>query len=539
MFTKNKRFDFNIKILILGIFALTFLSFLPSLKNGFVQWDDPIYILENQSIRTVSLSNMKKIFSSFVNGNYHPLTILTYSIEYHFSQLNPKYYHATNLTLHLFNIFLVYFFIKNLTKNRFTPLLVMILFGIHPTRVESVAWVTERKDVLFAFFYLLSLIQYVFYLDKGKIFKKFFYYSLIFFVLSLLSKPSAVSLPLILFLIDYYKGRKLTLSAVMEKIPYLLFSLSFGLIAIYGASRIPFQEYYPVFYQYSLFNRIFLSMHSLFLYVFKLFFPIKLSCFYPLPEIVGSLLPVHYYFSGLWFVAAVLLLWKSRRKKIFVFGIVFFLFSIMFNLHLYFVGRVLLADRFTYVSYIGIFFLLAEGSSFIFKKFLKWQNHKEVVIISILIIIAFLCVATFNRCKVWSNTISLWSDVIEKYPKNPLPYYNRGDSYFSQGRINLALDDYNKALKLYPDYPRAYVARGNMYFLLGKYNLALKDYDRAIAYNPAEVNAYLNKGAYYEIQKDYPKALKMYDLILKGNSSHQEAKRKKNIILELMIGEKK
>ena len=216
------------------ILLIVFGAFLPSLKNGFVNWDDDCYVLNSSSISSsISASNLKSIFTSFSVGHYQPLTILSYAFDYQLFKLNPYYYHLTNLILHLLNSLLVFYLIYLLSGNIGVSFITAILFGIHPLHVESVAWISERKDVLYSFFFLLSCIIYLYYLTKERN-SKYYLLSLFLFLCSLLSKSMAVTLPLLLLLMDYYLKRKPNKELLLDKIPYFFLTAISCIIVFFG-----------------------------------------------------------------------------------------------------------------------------------------------------------------------------------------------------------------------------------------------------------------------------------------------------------------
>src|SRR5215204_2186110 len=196
----------NSKILltwILPILAVTGICFFPMLKNGLTNWDDEYYVVQNALLRGPDWTG---IFSKPVVSNYHPITIATLAANYSMTGLDASSYLITNLLLHLINTGLVFYFIWLISgKKLWVAAFTAIIFGIHPMHVESVAWVSERKDVLYTLFFLLSLIQYWRFLSDGK--NKNLIYCFLFFALSLLSKPAAIILPLLLLLLDYWRGR--------------------------------------------------------------------------------------------------------------------------------------------------------------------------------------------------------------------------------------------------------------------------------------------------------------------------------------------
>ena len=200
------------------ISGITFIAFLPALQCGFTNWDDDTHVVDNLAIRAISFHNLSQVFTSSI-GYYQPLPMLTFMAEYRLFGLNPHAFHCTSVLLHCLNVLLVFALIYALSGKYSTGLLVSLLFAVHPLRVESVAWIAERKDLLSSFFYLLSLIFYVTYSRGNR--RKYFYGSILSLVFSLLSKPMAVSQPFVLLLIDYVRNKKLDKKLLLEKIPFL------------------------------------------------------------------------------------------------------------------------------------------------------------------------------------------------------------------------------------------------------------------------------------------------------------------------------
>ena len=202
---KNRKKDKNKQRVIAGkdllpiisIVLVTVICLLPVLQNGLLQWDDRVHLTENRQVKSLSLENIGNIFTSTVSDTYIPLTILSFAIEHHFAGWNPFVYHLDNLILHLLVVVCVYIFILQLGFSKLTAFLATMVFAIHPTRVESVAWVTERKDVLYGMFYMLALNSYLKYVKSRKM--RFYVISIFMGIFSILAKPMALSLPLILF----------------------------------------------------------------------------------------------------------------------------------------------------------------------------------------------------------------------------------------------------------------------------------------------------------------------------------------------------
>ncbi|HKB43192.1 MAG TPA: hypothetical protein VKC90_02345, partial [Chitinophagaceae bacterium] len=256
------------------ILLIALIAFLPALKAGFV-WDDKNYIQNNPGLHSI---NLKEIFSSYVLGNYHPLTMLSLAIEYHFWGLNEAGYHIINVLLHLLNVILVFYAIFLLSNKTGVALIAALLFGIHPLHVESIAWASELKDLLYTFFFLASYIFYLKYIKSNK--NKFLFYALLLFMFSLLSKAMAVSLPLLLLLTDYFKGRKINMTILLEKLPFFILAVIFGVVAIHAQKSSHSIQDINIF---TFPQRIIFASYGFITYLLKLLVPSHLSAYYPYP----------------------------------------------------------------------------------------------------------------------------------------------------------------------------------------------------------------------------------------------------------------
>ncbi|MEQ8223117.1 MAG: tetratricopeptide repeat protein [Candidatus Eremiobacterota bacterium] len=491
-----------IRLFILLIVFITVLSFSPCLKNGFTEWDDQAYVIHNEMIRSLSLENIKNIFSisgvrgdiPFVKSLYHPLPFLTYAVEYHFFQFNPSVYHCTNIILHVLNTLLVFWMIFILTDNVIVAFITAIFFGVHPLRVESVAWIAERKDVLYSFFFLASLICYIYYMKKRAY--NYYYLSLFMFLLSLFSKPMAVTLPFVLFLFDYFMERKFTVSNITARILYFLLSGIFIIIQgfIILLNRDPEARHYTFFYN------ICIASHGIIFYTGKLLIPVKLACIYPHPS--GYILPPFFIASLFITPLLFLLIIFSRRytKKV-IFGSLFFLITLLPVSQLIPVPPGIAADRYTYIPSIGFSYIIAEGFYWLYNKY-----NKVLLLIILSLLICTLSFLTWNRCNVWSDNITLWSDTLRKYPDNFIPYYNRGCAYYGEEEYDRAIADFSKAIEMNPLYEKSYYNRANAYGRSGEYDKAISDYTQALKLNPDYKEAYYYRGISYARAGDHEKS---------------------------------
>lgn len=481
------------------VLILTTIIYYKSLHFEFINWDDDRQVYENQDIRTLTFDGIHKIFSTVYLKMYQPLTTLSFAVEYKFNQANPHIYHLHNLVLHLLNGLLVFIFVFLLIRNSLVSALVAFLFALHPMHVESVAWITERKDVLYSFFYLLSLITYILYLRKNR---NIYWLSgsIIFFICSLLSKSAAITLPLILFLIDYKERRSFKLNIIPDKIPYLILSILFVIISI--VSQKVFDPTIEMSRQFHFYERFLLGAYAFFFYILKLIIPTSLTAIHPFPIKTSILLPLPYFIALLCFIFFyVYLIWLLIKKKFtdensvtILFGIIFFCLTISLVIFVP-VGSAFAAERYTYIPYIGLFISLAYfiAGRPLPDHELKIRNFIIYPLFGLWLI--FLSVTTFYRLDVWKNSMSFWNDAIKKNPTNvPIAYNNRGVTKYHLHDYSGAIPDFTKAIHLHPLFKDAYQYRALSRFFINDFTNAIRDFDTAIMIDPANADAFINRG---------------------------------------------
>ncbi len=488
------------------IFCLTFITFFPSLKNGFITtWDDGAYVINNQSIQNFSPVSLKEIFTTTVASSYVPLPILTFADEYKIFGLNPFIFHLSNLILHLLCTLLVFQILRMLKLKPVYAGIGAMIFGVHPMHVESVAWISERKDLLFCLFSLASIIFYFNYLTSQKKKNVFFLLSLFLFTLALFSKITAVTLPLCLLLIDYYLERPLKSKILIEKVPFFIFSLIFGITEILVFQK---QGVLKATEVVNISDQVFMGFYALSAYIIKFFAPFQLSAIYPWLSEPGHALPFIYYISPLFILFLGFLIYQATRKnRAVLFGSLFFLINIilMFQAQILTQGIGFLADRFSYMPYLGICFLAGWSSEQLI------QNKKEVkkLILGVLFFIILIFTAiSFNRTKTWENDLTLWNDVIEKYPNNVFKSYaNRGIAFSSLQQWDNAITDFTRVIEMDPRYGWGYIDRGVAYQHKGQWDKSVDDFTKAIEINEKDFDAYAGRAVSYGVLGQLDKAI--------------------------------
>lgn len=545
----------KINILLLITIIITFFLYFPTYEAKFLSWDDTKYITENSIITNISPENIIKIFSSTYFSNYHPITSISFALDYYYFNTNAGYYHLINIIIHIINGLLVFFFINKLFKVPGISLLSAVLFLVHPMHSESVAWISERKDLIYSMFFLCSMITYIFYLEKKK--RKFIYLSFISFIFSLLSKSMATTLPLVLIMIDYifynnknatkrgfsslqsddegtndYKQSRiyeriigtLRRKQILIKIPFFMVSLVFGIIAYIAAKEsLEIKQINTTL----IFNNFFIICNSIIKYLIYAVYPYKLSAYHPLPYLKNGFLPLIYYLSPLAILGLIFIVLKYlRNRKIIIFGLMLFIITISVALKIIPFGKTFFSERYTYIPYLGLF-LIMSNCIYKFISFISVNKSPQLlgkgqqklivnlVYFFFIIYLTVLSFSTFKRSKVWKDNISLYSDIISKYPECSMAYNNRGNEYINTGNLKNAESDLNKAIQYDKKMYEAYCNLGNIKFFLGKHKEALSFYNQSISINSTYSDAYNNRGNIYLLNNNYKEAIEDYSKAIK------------------------
>ncbi|NQY68092.1 MAG: tetratricopeptide repeat protein [Flavobacteriales bacterium] len=482
----------------------------PSLDNDFTNWDDAKYVLENDLIKDLTSENIYKMFfeKDLKGRSYVPLTLISWAIEYDIWGEDPIPFHRHNLILHLLNVALLFFFIYILSARLEIAFITSLLFGIHPMHVESIAWVSERKDVLFTLFYFSSLLCYVQYIRKGVSSKLLYTSSLVLFFLGIASKSAAVPLTGAIVLIDFLLNRKFDKKLIIEKIPFVIISFIGGISALIAAQSTSTIASVDAF---SIGQRFMFAFYGMITYIYKVFVPLNLTAYYPYPFTTDGFLPIIFYLAPIIGIALLYVIYRSfKHTKVIVFGFLFYLFNVVLVLQFMPVGPNIMCERYTYVSYVGLFFLIGHGYTYL-KDNPKLKTLIQGINIAFVLSIITLSVLTFNRCKEWKNSETLWTSMIEIYPNVDHGYTKRGSYYGKRGDFDKAFNDYNISIQLKPNDHKVFNNMGNIYGSRGEHAKALEHFFKALEIDPTYKDAYLNIAITYSITKQYEESFKYYD----------------------------
>jgi tetratricopeptide (TPR) repeat protein len=486
----------------LGVILLLTLACLWStLNNESVNYDDDTFVFQNELVTQPVSETIGRMFTEGAGGNYHPLTTLSLALNYSVSKTEAYSYHLINLLLHLLNTALVFMFVRLLTKNNFRIAIVTALFfGIHPMHVESVAWIVERKDVLFACFYMGSMLLYLRYRDRGS--PAVFGAVLLTGVMAMLSKPAAVTLPMALLLIDYFLDGKFVLKKALRHLPLFLLAVCIGIATV----TIQADQAIGDVTQYSFFQKIGFASYGIVFYTTHAFVPMDFSVMHPYPD-DSKAWGLKLLVSALVILALIALwIWKGRKNRYLFFGSCFFVLNLLLVLQFLSVGRAIVAERYTYLPYVGLFFMVGYLWDWLTeqKQYKSWATGLSG---GLAVLAVYSLAATWQQSKVWQTSETLWAKTIEVYPKDWYAYIGRGNYYRDSGKLQDALVDYNKAIQLNPKNFENYFNRGGVYRQLNQLDLAIADYSQAIYLKPDHAEAYVNRGQFYTEAGRYNEAL--------------------------------
>ena len=494
-------------LICLSLAILTVITFWSLKDCGFINFDDPDYVYENAYVQSgLNWNSIGQVFSfsselAKISGNWFPVTWLSLMLDYQIFGLNPQGFHLVNLLFHILNTILLFLIFRRMTKKLWPSAFVAALFAIHPLHVESVAWITERKDVLSTFFWMLTMGAYSYYVEHPG-FRRYFFV-LLFFVLGLMSKPMLITLPFVLLLLDYWPLQRfqkiqpadpqyqwsLIYRLLWEKVPLFALVILSSIVTYFVQEKGGAVHSESI----SLSVRIGNAFVSYIAYMGKMIWPIDLAVLYPHPQ--GLLVSWQVLGSVILLIAITLaVIWKVKQSPYLTTGWLWYLGTLVPVIGIVQVGNQAMADRYTYIPLTGLFIIMAWGVPDLLK---KWKYRKEILLTLSALIILCLSIITWKQVGYWQNSITLYDHTLKVTDYNWLIYNNRCVAYYVLDNYSQAIDDCSKAIEIKPSYVEAYINRGNAYNYLGNYKQAIEDYGRAIDIRPNYAEAYNRRGAAY------------------------------------------
>ena len=521
---------------------VTFIVYLPSLMNDFVSWDDNLYIFNNENIKSLNLGLFKWAFSDVHTGNWHPLAWISHAFDYAVWGMNPAGHHLTSVLFHAVNTYLltrlsialieIYRTKRGSENIRFslsdTSVLLAgtvtgLLFGLHPIHVESVAWVSERKDVLYSFFILLSLLEYIRHaseLEEAGFSRDIYYQvhngyttSFLLFVPAVLSKPMAVTFPAVLLILDWFPFQRMQTSigrkwAILEKIPFFMISLAASCVAFYAQGT---TTAVVTFDAIPLEARTMNAIKSLVDYLIHIVWPIGLMPLYPHPyDEYPAIMSAQYIMPAL---AAMFLIGGSivfvKRQKIWLAVWASYIIMLLPVLGMIQVGVQGMADRYMYLPSIGPFLLIGTITGLAGEKIIASAGGKTAwiaLLAAICLCFVLLSYGTKEQIHIWKDGVTLWSYELDLLTKKSsknwyvirTTYENRAYAHMMQGNYESEIDDLSYLILHDPNLDVADQQRRALaYARLGRYEEAIKDFNACILKNPNVPEFYYNRGTAY------------------------------------------
>jgi len=519
--------------LFLGLFTVAI--FWPVIENHFVDYDDHLYVVENPWVQQgLTLNGAAWAFHTSHASNWHPVTWLSHMLDCDLFDLFPGGHHLTNLLLHAANTVLLFLLLRKLTGALWRPALVAALFGWHPLHVESVAWVSERKDVLSTLFWILTTWAYVRYVEKpgwGR-----YAGALGFFALGLMSKPMLVTLPLTLLLLDYWPLGRLTqigdangedqpppelllarwLKLAKEKLPFLGLSAALCIITVWAQHKggaLKSLDSTPISF------RCANALSAYGSYLWKMIWPANLAAYYPLPAQPPFLAAVG---VGLLLASVTVVLFCLRRRYPFLLvGWLWYLGTLVPVIGLIQVGSQAMADRYTYVPLIGIFVALAWSWAELGP---NWPSVRALKLAAAGVALAMLACATGRQLSYWRDGATLFEHVVAVTRANHVSHAAYGIALASQGRSAEAIEQFSEALRLQPNYALAHVSLATELAERGKVTEAIPHFEEVLRLRPDDPGTYNNLGVLLAQQGQVPAAIDRFNAALRIKPDYLNAR---------------
>ncbi|MBF0463499.1 MAG: tetratricopeptide repeat protein [Nitrospirae bacterium] len=490
--TKHRWFPLEVSdIIVLTTIALTLFIYIQVKDFDFINYDDPKYVAQNIHVmKGLSVENIKWAFTTIVDNNWLPLTLITHMIDVQLYGLKPGGHHFTNLILHLFNAVLLFILFSKLLASQWRAAFVSVMFAVTPMHVESVAWVAERKDVLCGFFWILTMLSYSHYAQSRK--RAFLVLTTALYAFALMSKPMAVTLPFALLLLDYWplrrfqseRGFKQLLPLVTEKIPMFVLSAIFSVVTFYAQNTgevMAKLEYLPID------DRLKNAFIAYLSYFVKLVYPTNMAAIYTIERpapIVKTLIAISFFVT----MTALVIIYAKKAPAFFT-GWFWFAGTLVPVIGLVQVGSQSMADRYTYIPSVGLF-LAAAMAVPVFS-----DKVRKIIVAAVFAgITIFLTFTAHKQVSFWKTDIKLFEHAIEVTHNNYIALSNLGAAYMTRKMYDEAEIVLSKSILIERNYPPAYVNLANVYVRMGKFDEAIFNYTIADNLRPNSPYVYNGLG---------------------------------------------
>ena len=511
-------------LVLAALVLLTLVSYRHIATNGFV-FDDGFYLVQNRHVQQgLDAESLKWAFTAFYGANWQPLTWLSSMLDYQLYGPNPVGHHATNLLFHLANTVLLLLVFRRMTGSLWKSAFVAAVFALHPLHVESVAWASERKDVLSTFFMLATIWAYSRYAESPSLHG--YVLAAFAFALGLMAKPMLVSLPILLLLLDFWPLRRTTLTGgslslrklLWEKTPLFALSLA-SCIVTYLAQKsggaVVELEKFPVAL------RVANAAVSYAAYIWRTVWPMGLAAYYPYPREGVPALTLAIALLVMTAVS-VLVIRQARSRPYLLVGWLWYVITLVPVIGIVQVGEQSMADRYMYIPLIGLTVMAAWGAADLLQRRPARQATMGLSGVSAVALLAFV-LTTSAQVRYWQSDYTLFRRVVEVAPGSALAYSNYGLELAKRGDHSGAIEQYEKAIQADPNYVQSYVNLGNALKETGKPEEALEQYRKALDINPNYADAQVAAANIAAEHGDADAALQEYTKVLESDPDNAEA----------------
>jgi tetratricopeptide (TPR) repeat protein len=490
--------------------VIIWLVFGQTLDHELINYDDDVYVYRNPDVTSgLTLKGLFWAFTHVHSSNWHPITWISHMLDCQLYGLDPEGHHFTNVLLHTAMAILLFLVLRDMTGFLWRSAFVAAVFAVHPLRVESVAWVAERKDVLSGLFFMLTIGAYVRYTRYPQSFKRYLMVSLLF-ALALLSKPTVVTLPFVLLLLDWWPLKRFDgaygysglFRLIAEKIPLLALSCAICIATLFAQT--------DAMSSLTLSARIANAIDSYSTYLGQMFYPVGLAVFYPYPETGLA--------SGRIAVDVILLLLITTvavvaRKKwpFLLMGWLWYVGMLVPVIGILQVGSQAHADRYTYLPQIGLYIALTWAVADLCADW--WQRYVALGSLAMAILVILISVAR-AQASYWQNSESLWAHTLACTSNNVVAENNFGNALLDKGNIDGAIAHFQKALQIIPNHSEAHYNLGNALFRKGDVSGAIVQYQDALRRKPRDEKTHYNLGVAFLQQSDVNEAISEFQTAL-------------------------
>ena len=546
---KNAKIKVPIGFIISFFLSVSILVVYVQVKDfDFLSLDDYMYVRDNPIVaQGLTSENIRWAFTSMYAGNWHPLTWLSHMADVTFFGMDPGMHHATNVIFHCANTLLLFFFLKIVTSETGKSAAVALLFALHPLHVESVAWISERKDVLSTFFWMLTLLSYQWYV-KGRTAARYILVATCY-VFGLMAKPMLVTLPFVLLLLDIWpfkrdellqttdqggSGKSLMrdieirwpglFALIREKIPFFLLAGASSIVTMVaqkGSGAMSTLDIIPFYV------RLENAIVSIFNYLAKMLWPLHLAAFYPYPK--GFTISIFVVASVLLITVTLFVASAARKAPFLLVGWLWYLVTLMPVIGFIQVGSQSMADRYTYIPLIGVFIMLAWGLPYLFG---QRKSGRVMIAAMFCAVVPLLMWSSWIHAGYWKDNITLFSHAIKVTKDNYVAHNSLGVALCNQGEYEQGEAHFMQALRINPNHVQAYNNMGAVLVKQGRYAESLDHFQHALNLDPNDVNAHFNLGIAFDSLGRIDDALSEFQKVLFLNPHYQGALQRLEAALE-------